>query len=55
MNDLMGGQVDLMCDQTTNTTAQIDAAHGQGLRRHLAASALATPALAKLPTLDESA
>lgn len=23
MNDLMGGQVDFMCDQTTNTTAQI--------------------------------
>jgi tripartite-type tricarboxylate transporter receptor subunit TctC len=23
MNDLMGGQVDLMCDQTTNTTGQI--------------------------------
>ena len=24
MNDLLGGQVDLMCDQTTNTTGQID-------------------------------
>ena len=23
MNDLLGGQVDLMCDQTTNTTGQI--------------------------------
>ena len=23
MNDLLGGQVDLMCDQTTNTTSQI--------------------------------
>src|SRR5690606_25872700 len=23
MNDLMGGQVDFMCDQTTNTTGQI--------------------------------
>ena len=24
MSDLLGGQVDLMCDQTTNTTGQID-------------------------------
>ncbi len=25
MNDLLGGQVDFMCDQTTNTTTQIKA------------------------------
>ena len=25
MNDLLGGQVDFMCDQTTNTTGQIKA------------------------------
>ena len=25
MTDLMGGQIDLMCDQTTNTSTQIDA------------------------------
>jgi tripartite-type tricarboxylate transporter receptor subunit TctC len=25
MNDLLGGQVDFMCDQTTNTTSQIKA------------------------------
>ena len=25
MNDLLGGQVDIMCDQTTNTTGQIEA------------------------------
>ena len=25
MTDLLGGQVDLMCDQTTNTTGQIEA------------------------------
>eukprot|EP01041_Mallomonas_annulata_P022616 gene22616-42957_t len=24
MNDLIGGQVDVMCDQTTNTTSQIE-------------------------------
>ena len=32
MNDLLGGQVDFMCDQTTNTTGQIKARQGQGLR-----------------------
>jgi tripartite-type tricarboxylate transporter receptor subunit TctC len=26
MNDLLGGQVDFLCDQTTNTTSQIKAA-----------------------------
>ena len=25
MTDLLGGQIDLMCDQTTNTTGQIEA------------------------------
>jgi tripartite-type tricarboxylate transporter receptor subunit TctC len=53
MNDLLGGQVDLMCDQTTNTSGQIEAGKVKGyavttLKR------LTTPALAKLPTLDES-
>ena len=24
MTDLLGGQVDIMCDQTTNTTGQIE-------------------------------
>ena len=33
MNDLLGGQVDFMCDQTTNTTSQIKAEKDQGLRR----------------------
>ena len=33
MNDLLGGQVDFMCDQTTNTTSQIKAGKNQGLRR----------------------
>ncbi|KAI1691004.1 tripartite tricarboxylate transporter family receptor domain-containing protein [Ditylenchus destructor] len=31
--DLLGGQIDLLCDQTTNTTSQIEAKKGQGLRR----------------------
>ena len=51
MNDLLGGQVDIMCDQTTNTTGQIAA----GAVKAFAVSTLkplSTPALAKLPTLD---
>ena len=31
MTDLLGGQVDLMCDQTTNTTGQIEAGKVEGL------------------------
>ena len=53
MTDLLGGQVDLMCDQTTNTTQQIEA----GKVKAYAVSTikrLTSPALAKLPTLDES-
>ena len=51
MTDLLGGQVDLMCDQTTNTTVQIEA----GKVKAFAVTSLkplTTPALAKLPTLD---
>lgn len=53
MNDLMGGQVDIMCDQTTNTTAQIE---GGRIKAYAVTTAkrLTTPVLAKLPTLDES-
>jgi tripartite-type tricarboxylate transporter receptor subunit TctC len=36
MTDLMGGQIDLMCDQTTNTTSPDRGQEGQGLRGHLA-------------------
>jgi tripartite-type tricarboxylate transporter receptor subunit TctC len=53
MNDLLGGQVDIMCDQTTNTTGQIAA----GTVKAYAVSTLKrvnTPVLGKLPTLDES-
>ncbi len=51
MNDLLGGQVDIMCDQTTNTTAQIA---GGSIKAFAVTSSkpLTTPALAKLPTLD---
>jgi tripartite-type tricarboxylate transporter receptor subunit TctC len=51
MNDLLGGQVDIMCDQTTNTSGQIQA----GSIKAYAVTTLkplTTPALAKLPTLD---
>jgi tripartite-type tricarboxylate transporter receptor subunit TctC len=53
MTDLLGGQVDLMCDQTTNTTSQIAA----GAVKAFAVTSshrLTTPALKNLPTLDES-
>jgi len=50
MNDLVGGQVDFMCDQTTNTVPQIKSgtvrAYGVTTSRRLAS-------LPDLPTLDE--
>jgi tripartite-type tricarboxylate transporter receptor subunit TctC len=51
MTDLLGGQVDIMCDQTTNTTSQIAA----GKVKAYAVTTLkplSTPALSSLPTLD---
>ncbi|HRI17467.1 MAG TPA: tripartite tricarboxylate transporter substrate-binding protein, partial [Burkholderiaceae bacterium] len=53
MTDLIGGQVDLMCDQTTNTTTQIE---GGKVKAYAVTTPkrLTTPALAKLPTLDEA-
>ncbi len=53
MTDLLGGQVDLMCDQTTNTTSQIE---GGKVKAYAVTTSkrLTTPVLAKLPTLDES-
>jgi len=53
MTDLLGGQVDLMCDQTTNTTGQIEGGKVKAFAV-TTAKRLTTPALAKLPTLDES-
>ncbi len=51
MTDLLGGQVDIMCDQTTNTTTQIE---GGKVKAYAVTTMkpLTTPALAKLPTLD---
>jgi tripartite-type tricarboxylate transporter receptor subunit TctC len=53
MTDLLGGQVDLMCDQTTNTTSQIESGKVKAYAV-TTTKRLTTPALAKLPTLDES-
>jgi tripartite-type tricarboxylate transporter receptor subunit TctC len=53
MTDLLGGQVDLMCDQTTNTTSQIEGGKVKAFAV-TTAKRLTTPALKNLPTLDES-
>lgn len=51
MNDLLGGQVDIMCDQTTNTTSQIKAGkikvYGVTTKKRL-------PSLSYVPTMDEA-
>ena len=51
MTDLMGGQVDIMCDQTTNTTAQITGGRIKGFAV-TTLKPLTTPGLTNLPTLD---
>ena len=53
MTDLMGGQIDLMCDQTTNTTSQIE---GKKVKAFAVTTAkhLTTPALKDLPTMQEA-
>jgi len=53
ITDLIGGQIDLLCDQTTNTTSQIE---GKKVKAFAVTTAkrLATPALKDLPTLQES-
>ena len=53
MTDLIGGSVDLMCDQTTNTTSQIE---GKKVKAFAVTTGkrLTTPALKDLPTLQES-
>ncbi len=54
MTDLIGGQVDFMCDQTTNTTSQVE---GKKIKAYAMSTAkrITTPAVYKdLPTLDEA-
>jgi tripartite-type tricarboxylate transporter receptor subunit TctC len=50
MNALLGGQVDIMCDQTTNTTTQIQ---GGKVKAYGVATKQRIAALPNLPTLDE--
>ena len=50
MNDLVGGQFDMMCDQTTGTANQIKAGT---IRGFAATTKTRIPLLAELPTLDE--
>jgi len=50
MNDLLGGQVDFMCDQTTNTTAQIK---GGKVKVYGVTSKTRVASLPDIRTLDE--
>ena len=50
MNDLLGGTVDFMCDQTTNTTTQIK---GGKVKVFGVTSLKRVAALPEVPTLDE--
>ncbi len=50
MTALMGGQIDLMCDQTTNTTAQIKAGK---VKVYGVTSRQRAPSLPDVPTLQE--
>jgi len=52
MNDLLGGQVDLMCEQATNSTPQIEAGKVKAYGV-TSAQRMTLPALASLPTLAE--
>jgi tripartite-type tricarboxylate transporter receptor subunit TctC len=51
MNDLLGGQIDFICDQTTNTTPQIKAG---SVRVYGVTSKTRVPSLPDIPTLGES-
>ena len=52
MNALVGGQVDMMCDQTTNTTSQIEAGRVKAYAV-TTAKPLTSPLLKDLPTLQQ--
>lgn len=51
MNDLLGGQVDFMCDQTTNTTSQIRAGR---IKVYGVTTKTRLPSLPDVPTLHEA-
>ena len=50
MTDLLGGQVDIMCDQTTNTTKQIQ---GGTIKAYAVTSPKRLDVLKDVPTTDE--
>jgi len=50
MNDLLGGQVDLLCDQTTNTTSQIK---GGKVKVYGVTTKTRVASLPDVPTLDQ--
>jgi tripartite-type tricarboxylate transporter receptor subunit TctC len=50
MNDLLGGQVDFMCDQTTSTTSQIKAGK---IKVYGVTSPKRVSSLPDVPTLEE--
>jgi tripartite-type tricarboxylate transporter receptor subunit TctC len=51
MTDLIGGQVDFMCDQTTNTTPQIK---GGKVKAYAVTTSTRVKSLPELPTVQES-
>jgi tripartite-type tricarboxylate transporter receptor subunit TctC len=51
MTDIMGGQVDFLCDQTTNTTTQIK---GGKVKAYAVTSLARVKSLPDLPTVQES-
>jgi tripartite-type tricarboxylate transporter receptor subunit TctC len=51
MNDLLGSQVDFMCDQTTNTTSQIKAGK---IKVYGVTTKKRVPSLPEVPTLHEA-
>jgi tripartite-type tricarboxylate transporter receptor subunit TctC len=51
MNDLLGGQVDFMCDQTTNTTSQIK---GEKIKVYGVTTKKRVASLPNVPTMDEA-
>ncbi len=51
MTDLIGGQVDFMCDQTTNTTQQIK---GGKVKAYAVTTKTKVPSLPDLPTADSA-
>jgi tripartite-type tricarboxylate transporter receptor subunit TctC len=51
MNDLLGSQVDLMCDQTTNTTSQIK---GEKIKAYAVTTKSRVASLPNVPTAQEA-